>query len=136
LLLVDIEDYLSEQEITKLRIDIEARGLSLIVVADWYNKEKLANTNYLNTGTFEDWKPFMGGSNVPTLNALLQPYHIALGQGVFQGAFKMGERQVEIVSGSEIIMFPRGGYLLSPQLSVQIEASHEDSNKVKSGAEQ
>lgn len=45
----------------------------------------------------------------------------------------MGERQVEIVSGSEIIMFPRGGYLLSPQLQVQIEASHEDSNKVKSG---
>ena len=42
---------------------------------------------------------------------------------------------VEIVSGSEIIMFPRGGYLLSPQLSVQIEASHEDSNKVKSGVD-
>lgn len=45
----------------------------------------------------------------------------------------MGERVVEIVSGSEIIMFPRGGYLLSPQLTVQIEASHQDSAKVKSG---
>ena len=71
LLLVDIEDYLSEEEITKLRIDIEVRGLSLIAVADWYNKDKLENTNYLNTGTFEDWRPFMGGSNLPTLNALL-----------------------------------------------------------------
>lgn len=134
LLLVDIEDYLSEEEITKLRVDIETRGLSLIVVADWYNKEKIEKTNYFNTGTFEEWKPFMGGSNVPTLNALLQPYHIAFGQGVFQGSFKMGDRTVDIVSGSEIIMFPRGGYLLSPQLSVQIEASHQDSNKVKSGS--
>ena len=44
----------------------------------------------------------------------------------------MGERTIDIVSGSEIIMFPRGGYLLSPQLSVQIEASHYDSNRVKS----
>ena len=132
LLLVDIEDYLSKEEISKLRADIETRGLSLIVVADWYNKEKIDKTNYFNTGTFEDWKPFMGGSNVPTLNALLEPYHIAFGQGVFQGSFKMGDRTVDIVSGSEIIRFPRGGYLLSPQLSVQIEASHQD---VKSGAD-
>ena len=33
-------------------------------------------------------------------------------------------------------MFPRGGYLLSPQLQVQIEASHFDSNRVKSGAKE
>ena len=132
---MDIEDFLSAEEIMKLRVDVETRGLSLIVVADWYNKEKIEKTNYFNTGTFEEWKPFMGGSNVPTLNALLEPYHIAFGQGVFQGAFKMGERTVDIVSGSEIIMFPRGGFLLSPQLTVQIEASHEDSNKVKSGVD-
>ena len=69
---------------------------------------------------------------MPTLNALLQPYHVALGQGVHQGAFRVGDRTVEIVSGSEIIMFPRGGYLLSPMLQVMIEASHADSNRVKS----
>ena len=106
LLLVDIEDYLSEEEIKKVRIDAEVRGLSLIVIADWYNKEKIEKTRYFNTGTFEEWKPFMGGSNVPTLNALLEPYHIAFGQGVFQGSFRIGERLVDIVSGSEIIMFP------------------------------
>ena len=55
LLLVDIEDYLSEEEITKLRVDIEIRGLSLITVADWYNKDKLHSTNYLNNSTFEEW---------------------------------------------------------------------------------
>jgi len=38
LLLVDIEDYLSETEMSKVRRDVEVEGLSLIVVADWYNK--------------------------------------------------------------------------------------------------
>ena len=54
MLLVDIEDYLSEEEITKLRVDIEVRGLSLVAIADWYNQDKIASTNYFNTGTFED----------------------------------------------------------------------------------
>ena len=37
LMLIDPEDYFSESEILKLRQDIEYRGLSLIVIADWYN---------------------------------------------------------------------------------------------------
>ena len=71
LILADIEDYLSEEEILKLRVDVESKSLSLIVVADWYNKEKLEKTNYVNSNTFEYWRPFMGGANVPSLNALL-----------------------------------------------------------------
>lgn len=70
--------------------------------------------NYFNIVTFESWKPFMGGSNVPTLNALLEPYHIALGQSVNSGNFKFNDKVVEILSGSEIIRFPKGGYLLGP----------------------
>ena len=41
LMLVDTEDYLSDTEMLKLREDIETKQLSLIVVADWYNKEKI-----------------------------------------------------------------------------------------------
>ena len=40
-MLVDTEDYLSDTEMLKLREDIETKQLSLIVVADWYNKEKI-----------------------------------------------------------------------------------------------
>lgn len=79
LMLVDIEDYLSDTEMLKLREDIETKQLSLIVVADWYNKEKIESKKYFNIVTFEEWPLFMGGSNVPTLNELLHPYHIALG---------------------------------------------------------
>ena len=78
-MLVDIEDYLSEAEIKKVREDVETKELSLIVVADWYNKEKIQSKKYFNNNTFEDWQPFMGGANVPTINKLLEPYHIAFG---------------------------------------------------------
>ena len=48
----------------------------------------------------------MGGSNVPTLNELLHPYHIALGQSVASGIFKLEDKVFDIISGSEIIHFP------------------------------
>ena len=106
LMLIDIEDYLSEAEIVKIREDVETKELSLIVIADWYNKEKIESKKYFNIVTFEEWHPFMGGSNVPTINELLRPYHIALGQSISTGTFKLEDRTIEILSGSEIIAFP------------------------------
>jgi membrane-bound transcription factor site-1 protease len=37
LLIIDPEDYFSQAEISKLRHDFEWQGLSLIIIADWYN---------------------------------------------------------------------------------------------------
>lgn len=37
LLIIDPEDYFTKGEILKLRHDYEQNGLSLIIVADWYN---------------------------------------------------------------------------------------------------
>ena len=37
LLIIDPEDYFSQAEIAKLRHDFEWQGLSLIIIADWYN---------------------------------------------------------------------------------------------------
>jgi hypothetical protein len=34
----------------------------------------------------------MAGSNVATLNALLDPYHIAFGTGVYSGSFKLADQ--------------------------------------------
>ena len=39
ILIVDPEDWFSTQEIIKLRNDVENKGLSLIVLADWYNEQ-------------------------------------------------------------------------------------------------
>ena len=71
LLIIDPEDYFSQSEIAKLRQDVEHNGLSLVIMADWYNQELMTKSKFFNNNTFEVWTPFMAGSNVPTLNALL-----------------------------------------------------------------
>lgn len=118
LLMIDIEDYLSDEEISSLRYGFEQQGLTLIIVADWYNEEVLKQKKYYNIVTFEDWYPFMGGSNLLTLNQLLQPYHIALGQGVYQGKITLESTKIDVLSSTEIIRFPKDGYLVSVDLKV------------------
>ena len=68
LLLIDIEDYLSPDEIQSIRYNFETQGLSLIIVADWYNADRLQQKKQYNMVTFQDWYPFMGGANIMTLN--------------------------------------------------------------------
>lgn len=84
-MLIDIEDFLSEDEIQSIRYNVEVKGMSLMIVADWFNQDRLSQKKYYNLVTFEEWTPFMGGANVQTLNSLLEPYHIAFGQGVYSG---------------------------------------------------
>lgn len=55
MLLIDIEDYLSEAEIVSIRYNVEMKGLSLLIVADWYNEERLWQKKYFNIVTFEEW---------------------------------------------------------------------------------
>lgn len=89
LLIADPEDYFSKREMAKLRHDIEYNGLSLVILADWYNQDLMKRNEFFNNNTFELWRPLMAGANVPSLNALLQPYDIALGQKVFSGEFML-----------------------------------------------
>lgn len=59
----------------------------------------------------------MGGANIGSLNSLLKPYNIAFGdQRVLTGDFIMDKRQVVIDSGTEIVKFPKDGYLVSADL--------------------
>ena len=118
LLIIDPEDYFSEEkELAKLRRDVEQEGLSLVIMADWYNRDLMSRNSFFNNNTFEMWTPFMAGANVPSLNALLKPYHVAFGEKVFSGEFYLEKRQVMIDSGTEIIQFPSQGYLVSARLS-------------------
>lgn len=78
---------------------------------------------FFNNNTFEIWTPLMAGANIPSLNALLAPYHIAFGEKVFSGDFQLDKRQIMIDSGSEIIRFPKNGFLISAKLS-------EESNQI------
>lgn len=79
LMIIDPEDYFSKAEILKLRRDVEQLDLSLIIMADWYSQKLFEQSSFYNNNTFEEWHPVMAGSNVRTINALLEPYHIGLG---------------------------------------------------------
>ena len=85
----------------------------------------------------------MAGANVRTINALLQPYHIGLGdQRVMSGDFILDKRRVVIDSGSEIVQFPKGGYLISADLKEEPESRaarlniHGNNNENKDYADQ
>lgn len=120
LMIIDIEDYFSELEILKLRKDIEENELSIIIFADWFNKDLMSNNGLFNHDIGDELKPVMAGSNVGTLNALLEPYNIAFGdKRVFTGDFIIEKRQVVINSGTEIVEFPKDGFLISAGLNVE-----------------
>ena len=117
LMIVDSEDYFSEAEILKLRVDIEENELSIVVFGDWYNENVMAESSFVNENTLETWEPVMAGANVGSINALLEPYNIAFGdKRVLTGDFIIEKRQVVIDSGTEIVKFPSGGYLISADL--------------------
>jgi len=77
----------------------------------------MQRNEFFNNNTFEMWTPFMGGANIPTINSLLKPYDVAFGESVFSGDFIIEKRQVFIDSGTEIIRFPKDGYMLSASLN-------------------
>jgi len=77
----------------------------------------MKHSKFINNNTFEEWNPVMAGANVGSLNALLEPYHIAFGdKRVLSGDFVIDKRQVVIDSGTEIVKFPKDGYLISADL--------------------
>ncbi|XP_022897569.1 subtilisin-like protease SBT6.1 [Olea europaea var. sylvestris] len=113
LLLVDLEDEYFDEEIKKLRDDVINTGLGLAVFADWYNLESMVKMKFFDDNTRSWWTPVTGGANVPALNDLLAPFGIAFGDKILNGDFLMNAQQSRYASGTDIVKFPRGGYLHS-----------------------
>ncbi|OQR74736.1 membrane-bound transcription factor site-1 protease-like [Tropilaelaps mercedesae] len=53
------------------------------------------------------WLPDTGGSNIPALNDLLVQWNITLGDGVFEGGYKLGKHDMYYASGTQIKAFPK-----------------------------
>ena len=85
LLIVDPEEEYFEEEIVKLQEDVQTKGLSLIVVADWYNVETMKKIKFLDDNTNRWWTPLTGGANIPALNELLEGFGIAFGERIYKG---------------------------------------------------
>lgn len=120
LMVVDSEEEFFAEEIAKLYDDVTQKGLSLVVLADWYNTDLMEHVKFYDENTRQWWVPATGGANVPALNDLLKPFGIALGDRVYDGEFSVNSKPVSYSSGNAIVQFPRGGRLLPAFLTDQV----------------
>jgi len=70
---VRTQDFYPEER-AKLEHDVVQLGLSVLVLADWYNAEIMEKIRFFDENTRQWWTPLTGGANVPALNELLAPY--------------------------------------------------------------
>ncbi|KAI4377106.1 hypothetical protein MLD38_014791 [Melastoma candidum] len=112
LMLVDLEDEYFEEEIEKLRLDVQS-GLGLAVFSDWYNVDTMVKMRFFDDNTRSWWTPVTGGANVPALNDLLAPFGIAFGDKILNGDFSVDGEQSRYASGTDIVKFPAGGFVHS-----------------------
>ena len=87
LIVADIEDVVAEDEVLKIERDVRDVGLSVLVVADWFDEISLLNSPFYDDNTHSTWYPVTGGSNVPSLNRVLTKFGMELGVQVFSGWF-------------------------------------------------
>ena len=119
LMIVDPEEEFTEAERNKLKEDIQVNGLSLAVFADWYSIPIMKHIKFFDDNTYTVWTPITGGSNLPALNALLDPYNIVFGTRVYDGEIVIGKEKAIFASGTSIIKFPEEGMLASFYLKDQ-----------------
>lgn len=119
LLIVDSEEEYFPEEITKLRYDVEQYGLSVIVIADWYNVEVMKKVQFYDENTRQWWMPATGGANIPALNELLAPWQMAFSDEVFEGEYRLGNNGVYYASGTSLAKFPSSGIVVKKTLNDQ-----------------
>lgn len=119
LLVVDPEEEFFPEELEKLQVDVEERGLSVVVFADWYNVEVMRKIKFYDENTRQWWMPDTGGANIPALNRLLAPWGMSLSDEVLEGEFSLATRTVSYLSGAGIAQWPPGGQLIAREMSDQ-----------------
>lgn len=118
LMVVDPEEEYFPEEVTKLRQDVE-KGLSVIVFADWYNVSIMKKVKFFDENTKQLWMPVTGGSNIPALNYLLASWGVALGDGVYEGDFNLGDHDMYYATGTSLAQFPSEGTVVRKTLNDQ-----------------
>jgi hypothetical protein len=65
----------------------------------------------------------VAGANIGSLNALLAPFGIAMGnQRVLSGEFILDKREMVLDGATEIVQFPKDGFLISTPLKEEPES--------------
>lgn len=135
LILADPEKGLSRNEVIKLRKDIETRGLSLIVIAEWSDSALMQKHTFTSEFTHKTWTPVVGGSNLHSINTLLRSYGIMFKESSYSGTVAVGEDKFKVESGAIIQKFPNKGFLFSGKL-VDDNVAIDKLEEINKGKEQ
>lgn len=132
LMIVDSEEEFSKAERKALLSAVKDEGLGLIVLADWYNKEIMEKIIFFDENTKSKWIPVTGGSNLPALNGLLEPFGIAFGEKVYEGYFSFGNGfDGKYSSGTSIVRFPTKSLIGFASLKNQVESFVNNRNSIE-----
>ena len=112
-ILSDPEKALTKQEVTKLQKDIEQRGLSIILLAEWSESSLISKHTFTSEFYKKTWNPLVGGWNLRSVNTLLHPYGISFKESSVSGSVIVGNEKFRIESGVIIDKFPNKGFLFS-----------------------
>ena len=115
LIILDPEVEFDQEEIDKLYRDVAQDGLGLVVLADWYSKDRLGMQRSLfseNIRAFLEYE--MGGCNVPALNRLLSNFNIAFSNITVEGEVTLGEtgKKLPVFTGTSIAKLPPKSVIL------------------------
>eukprot|EP01135_Chromosphaera_perkinsii_P002906 Nk52_evm17s230 gene=Nk52_evmTU17s230 len=130
LLIVDSEEEFFEEERVKLAKDVQEFGLGVVIFSDWYNTHMMKAIEFFDDNTQTKFEAETGGSNIPAINDLLQPFDIAFTDMVVDGGISVEEDQEAhagqertslrsekgsfrtiVQSGTTIGKFPKGGWI-------------------------
>ena len=115
LLMVDLEEEYSSEEIRKLREDVREKGLGVAVFAEWYHVPTMESLKFFDDNTHYDWHAVTGGANVPALNDLLfEAFGLAFAGSEVTDAstgVQVGDDKVYVHSGTRIARAPKGTHL-------------------------
>lgn len=98
--------------------DVEERGLSIALFADWYNVDVMRKIKFFDENSKQWWTPATGylsphhhrvppinafgalndcrGANVPAINDLLASWRIQFGERIFDGEINMAGNKATV----------------------------------------
>lgn len=116
-LIIDPEAAFSLDEERKLKYDMEFAGVSLIVVADWYQEAKLDTVSFLHPNDGNVIKPNSGGASVASINSLLSSYFVELSTlHTYSGRIYLAGHTADYALGTALTRFPANGRISSQRL--------------------
>jgi membrane-bound transcription factor site-1 protease len=113
LMIVDSEEEFYSEEVSKLSRDVNELGLGLMIFADWFDEGVIRQMRFYDDNTRSWWDAVTGGSNVPALNDLLEPFGAAFAGGSHQLKVSAPDNtEFTMYHGSSLAKMPNDSYVL------------------------